>query len=259
MPDCRSCKNKISTDSNYCHQCGAKVIAERLTVKSLSKNLFLSITSLDFPFFKTFIELMISPKKVTIGYINGARKKYTSPVKFALIILSIYGVYQFLFNDFLQLISDQNFLSNIQEGWNAHPSEVEQDVQGDKAFNWLQKQYQFLILFTIPILAFFYHRFYKSKNYNLAEHLVISTYAISFTVLFSIILAFGFIPFGSEKAVKLYVSFSSIMQLFFLVWIVQRSLRGAIYKHPIVFLLTFVTFIFFFFITLTFLLTSSFL
>lgn len=150
-------------------------------------------------------------------------------------------------------------MSNIQEGWNAHPSEVEDDVQGDKAFSWLQKQYQFLVLFTIPILAFFYHKFYKSKEFNLAEHLVISTYAVSFTVLFSIILAFGFMPFGSETAVRLYVSLSSILQLFFLVWIVQRSLKGAIYKHTIVFLLTLIVFIFFFFITLTFLLTSSFL
>jgi len=101
MDNCKNCNNDIFVNAKYCNHCGAKVIIERLTIKALSKNLFLSFTSLDFPFFNTFIELMISPEKVTIGYINGARKKYTSPVKFALIILSIYGVYQFLFNDFL--------------------------------------------------------------------------------------------------------------------------------------------------------------
>lgn len=72
--NCKSCNNTLRDTQNYCDDCGAKVIRNRLTPKVLATQVNKEFISFDNKFLKTFIDLFTKPEVVINGYINGTQK-----------------------------------------------------------------------------------------------------------------------------------------------------------------------------------------
>ncbi len=246
MAECKTCKAAITTTSTYCQSCGAIIVTERLSMRSLFKKAIFKITNLDLPFYNTAKWLLTNPEKVTTGYIEGVRKIINSPIQFAIIVLSLYGFFQYFFSDFLDLVAQINFLSGFEAGFNDDPEEQVVAKRINAIVGWMQKHNQFLNFFLIPILGFLNLKFYRSVKYNLAEHIVIALYAISLSIFLVLILGFITIPFKNSINLEYYIYASAFVQIGSILWILQRSLKGAIYKPIFSLILSFIilTFIF---------------
>jgi predicted amidophosphoribosyltransferase len=86
--NCKNCNSKLSENNNFCSECGAKIVKERITVKRLLSSFFNAL-GWDSNFFITLRSLLSNPQSVLKEYISGTRKKYTNPFTFFAISLTI--------------------------------------------------------------------------------------------------------------------------------------------------------------------------
>lgn len=231
MENCKACNHPIAEVYNFCPHCGAKQVRNRLTIWSLLQGLFLKLANLDFSFFRTTKWLLIKPEMVTNRYIDGVRKIISPPMQYALVALSMYGLFQFLFANFLDLILNYNFLGGVLEGWNNYESaEPTTQDKMNEVINWLQSRNQLVLFSMIPCIAWFSFMFYRKKKYNLAEHAVISIYAVSLITVLNVLLGLIFAPVGSEAAAQNYINGTYLITVFGMTWTFKRSLGGSILK-----------------------------
>ncbi len=196
--NCKNCKSEITEIDNFCNNCGAKVIKERITVKSLFSNLLISL-GWDSNFFITLRYLIYKPQIVINEYINGTRKKYANPFTFFAIGIAFS---LFVFNQyskqFVKLSAETNtkqsettanFLSKII----GNPKKTiefdyEKQYENQKIVTEKTLKYYNLISFLLlpfyALIAFIVFR----KPYNYGEHLVINTYIQGILLFLSIIL-----------------------------------------------------------------------
>ena len=201
--NCKNCNSEMIASDNFCRDCGAKVVKERITLKSLFSNL-LDALGWDSKFFITLRFLLYKPHTVLREYIDGTRKKYTNPFTFFAIItaFSIFVYSQFP-KEIIQLSSDIS-AHRVEEMDDISTSSVNvQDAQKGRYLGYNSPDeltkgmmefemkyynlFAFLLLPLYTLIAFLVFR----KPYNYGEHLVINTYIQSMTSLFGVIL-FGF-------------------------------------------------------------------
>lgn len=246
MSTCQTCQKPIVDGSKFCPKCGAQQIANRLTLSNLVGKIFTKLSNLDSSLFRTTKWLLVNPAKVTIGYIQGVRKVISSPVSYSFILLSIYGIFQYLFSDFLDQTTKVNFLSGIIDGISSSSKAKEGGVFGKEVvavLNWLQSRNQLFIFALIPLMSLLSALFYRKKAYHLAEHLVISIYAVSFTLILSVLLGLLLAPFSSELAGNIYLQASLYLNIIAIVWIFQKSYGGSYFKPILVAFLSFIVMI----------------
>ena len=67
---CKNCQTKFLIESDFCYNCGAKVIRNRLTLKNLLNDFSEQFLNYDNKFLQTFIQLFKKPEVVIDGYIT---------------------------------------------------------------------------------------------------------------------------------------------------------------------------------------------
>ena len=204
---------------------------------------------LDLPFIRTSKLLILAPEKITLAYINGVRKVFQTPAHFALIVLSIYGIYQYFFSDFLELIAQTNFISGVESGFNRGSNEDPSQIIGP-VLNWMQKHHQFMNFSLIPILGISNRWVYGTKTFNLAEHLVIAIYAVSFSILVMTLLGTVVAISGSPVLTNLFSEFTLFLQTVTIIWVVQRSMKQSFHLVIMTMLITLVIFLILFVVIL---------
>jgi len=154
------CKNCFeNTTSNFCANCGQKVIKNKLNFKDLFNQIKTDIFNIESVLLNTLLSLFIKPRQICSDYINGKRKAYINPLKLLVVLISI-----------------KTF---IEIKMNAHKNEVGQLLFESGYFKFI------ILLFLIPILAGLAYLFFKKYKYNFTEHVVIASYLISATTLIS--------------------------------------------------------------------------
>ncbi|MEM7655034.1 MAG: hypothetical protein AAF399_02805 [Bacteroidota bacterium] len=189
--------------------------------------------ALDFPFFQTSKSLLLHPSQVSIGYIRGVRKRINPPVQYALLALSLYGIFQFFAKDFLNMVAQNNFLSGFSEGFSDYEGSAKTAARSDKmknAVNWLQSRNQFFLFLMIPCMGWLSSLFYRKKGYNFAEHLVIAIYAVAFSSLLTVVVGLLMASIGGEAVARKFTTISMILPLIGITWIWQQSLKGGIIR-----------------------------
>ena len=73
---------------NYCNQCGQKR-QQRLSTEYVASEVYSGFFDFESPFLKTLITLTVNPGKVYREYIDGARKRYFSPVRYSLWLMTL--------------------------------------------------------------------------------------------------------------------------------------------------------------------------
>ena len=195
--DCKNCKSELNPKNNFCSECGAKIIRERITIKSLFSNVLI-ILGWDSNFFVTLRHLLYKPQIVFKEYINGTRKKYANPFAFFAISLAIS---LFVINQYSEQFIQLSTMSNLQQvDENVLSSDNSNESNGLKALGFKSqkefnesiiefqlKYYNLISFLSLPLftlIAFFVFR----KPYNYGEHLVINTYILSMTTFLGILL-----------------------------------------------------------------------
>lgn len=183
---CKNCTSNLQTHHNYCPECGAKVIRNRLTLKALFSHFSEQFLNYDNKFFQTFKNIFIKPEKVIGSYIDGTRKKYVNVISYFAIALTLSGFQLFVVNKFFPELMNVDFMA--QEG----AEEFQQ-----QNMNFAQEYQSIIFMLSVPLYALVSKIvFFNYKQYNYTEHLVINMYltahlSIVFSFVFLITSLFG--------------------------------------------------------------------
>lgn len=173
--NCKNCKTNLSNDINFCPQCGARVIRNRLTPTVLIQQLNEEVISLDNKFLITLVDLFKKPEFVIDGYILGLRKRYLNVITYYAISLSLLGLQMFLLKEFAPEFLDSESMNFVPETANSESNDF---MIKSQTINGYLLEYQ-NVLFTIlmPFLAIGSWIVYLDKGkYNYTEHLVLNIY-----------------------------------------------------------------------------------
>ncbi|MDP2159166.1 MAG: DUF3667 domain-containing protein [Flavobacterium sp.] len=179
MP-CKNCQSEMLVNDAFCSTCGAKVIANRITIKQIVSDLSLTYFSFDNKFFVTFKAIFADPSDVVNGYINGLRMRYVNPISYFIIAVAMGG--------FFSLLMVRGHLVEIDY---AQFSDPNSPIKMEEIMRKVADYNNLVYLISLPFMALMSKIvFYNLKQYNYAEHLVIYGYTYSQCA----ILSFLFIP-----------------------------------------------------------------
>tara|TARA_R100000306_G_scaffold15292_1_gene19394 strand:+ start:9893 stop:10744 length:852 start_codon:yes stop_codon:yes gene_type:complete len=215
--NCKNCEETLAVGTNYCHECGAKVLTNRLTLRYLFSEIYQAFFSIDSnkPL-RTFIDLFKKPEEVIDGYINGVRKKYIHAFGYFTIAVTFSSIFYFIYLKFFPEALDSTFY--IQSNDEAQ-IELIRNTQR-KAF-----EYQTFIFFAfVPILALpSWIVFFNKKKYNYAEHLIINLYCYSQASIITITLFF--LTIWSSTLFSITSMASLIIQIIYFAYVLKRLFK----------------------------------
>ncbi len=195
---CKNCHAELDDDQNFCYQCGAKVIRNRLTPKIIAKQINEEFISIDNRLLQTLIDLMRKPDSVINGYINGLRKRYVGVISYYAIALTVLGFQVFLLKTFFPDFFESQSNAMVT-GFNATgPQAKNAFTDGMQiASGWLMEYQGILFTMLMPLLAVGTWLLYLDKRvHNYTEHIVINLYTNSQTIFFSFVIYIAFALFG---------------------------------------------------------------
>lgn len=177
-----TCKNcNTSLNGNYCSNCGQKADEERFKLSNITELFIHGFYHVHGGVFYSIKELTIRPGKMLHDYISGKRVAYVNPFTF-LVLISLVGGFVFKWS-----------------GVTEHINEIYM-ATGD-TIKFTSNHLNYRILLTIPIYALLCGLFYKGYKFNLAEHLIINTFAITQSML---IMSFWMLLIGIVKPTDFY-------------------------------------------------------
>lgn len=183
--NCKTCNNPYENTAQYCSNCGAKIVDDRLSLKGTWEEFVGPFFSWDNNFWRTFIGLFTNPKDVLEAYISGARKKYFQP--FSYIIL--YATIAVFFYKFFPLDIIFDYSEGFTKGYNSTNSSSNVPKIDMKGYmETLMSYYNFFVLLLIPIYALTSYIIFNKKGHNFFEHLVFNSYLQSNLGFISLIL-----------------------------------------------------------------------
>lgn len=178
---CKNCNHTFT--KHYCNGCGQKK-ATRITTEHLAHEVMHATLHADKGIFPFISRLILSPGLIAREYIDGKRKIF-NPVQF--LMLSIGFV--------IALMSITHFYENV-EIWQSkstagNSSAMQQKLIGYDSF--IKKNGNILVIFLIPIFAFFGKMVFSKQNHNYAEHIMLSVFVISLSnILTGVMLALNY-------------------------------------------------------------------
>jgi len=166
--ECKNCQRPLTSDTNFCLQCGAKVIRNRLTFKILWMDFQERFLNYDNTFLRTLIHLFSRPQEVILGYIEGVRKKYMDPISYFGIALTLSGFQVFLTKRLFQNSIDMDIFH----------SGMNQEVFR-KTFTTALDYQALIFVLIIPLFAFCGWLVMNRRRHLFTEHIVTSTYILA--------------------------------------------------------------------------------
>ena len=223
--NCKNCTTELSLNSEFCNQCGGKVIRNRLTFKNLFEHITETFFNYDNKLLRTFIDLFKKPEAVIDNYVTGIRKRYVNPISFFGLSLTISGLSVFIIKKFyLQYFDIVAWFSSLEIFSNPGSQKMLENYSTSETM-----EYSSLIFSAIvPVFGLLSWIIFYDKKYNLAEHIVIYIYSMSLISIISVfigqVILFTiptfYIPFVflSYPLILLYHSFI-LKRLFKLSWL----------------------------------------
>lgn len=189
--NCKNCTYQLKHENKFCPNCGAKIIHNRLTLKSLCSEFLQRFFNYDNTFFKTVRHMLTQPEVVIESFINGSRKKYINPLNFFLISLAITGLYNFLYKSFLL----EETMAYYETAFGNIDGKNEFSDSMLKPFYFFLEYFNLFAFAAIPINALITKiTFFNYRQHNFTEHIIINLYTVSqyqlVVYLFSIPLLF---------------------------------------------------------------------
>ena len=213
--NCKNCDIPLSKSQRYCFECGARVIKNRLTIKTLFHQINAEFLSVDNKLLKTFMHLFSKPEVVINGFIDGTRKKYMGVIQYLAIALTLLGLQVFLMEN---VFNDPDmYTSTFLEEMAKKPGQENNPFLNPNSkfsdFNSFQSLY-----FTISLpfsalatwVAFWVVGF---RQFNFTEHIVLNIYYGAQVTIFSTIIYIATLAFGIN-----YFATSLFITILFLIY-----------------------------------------
>ena len=80
--NCKNCQEPLNENSQFCNNCGGKVVSQRITFKKLFVDFFINVFGVDNKFFLTLRKILTNPENVINEYLDGVRNRYINPFAF---------------------------------------------------------------------------------------------------------------------------------------------------------------------------------
>lgn len=208
---CKNCNTALLDSNNYCSNCGAKTIRNRLTLRNLMEDFSQNYFNIDNKFLKTFLHLFSKPEAVIGSYIDGTRKRYINPISFLAISLTLSGMYFFFFKKkFAEIMT------------NSQAFETEGQQKLTEAITNFTTEYNSLIYFVIiPVIGLISLIVFYDKKYNFTEHTVIYLYSMPLSSVISILISI----------ITLLVSPNNYMFMSIFIYVFMFTYHGYILKR----------------------------
>ncbi|MEL0454615.1 DUF3667 domain-containing protein [Flavobacteriaceae bacterium SZ-1-7] len=163
---CKNCNTPILAEQNYCPECGAKVIRNRLTLKNLFQNFTETFFNYDNKLLQTFLNLFKKPEDVIGSYIDGVRKKYANPISYFGIAITVSGLYLLIANKFFPEVMDYTLFSA-----------PEQEEFQKRNVSFVQEYQSLFMMLYVPIYAIMARVSFLGYNkFNYTELVVVFLY-----------------------------------------------------------------------------------
>ncbi|WP_262732539.1 DUF3667 domain-containing protein [Gaetbulibacter sp. NE] len=228
--NCKNCNTNLAVEQNYCFECGAKIIRNRLTLSNIFSEVKEHLFQYDNKLFQTFILLFKKPEAVINSYIDGTRKKYINVIQYFAISLTLIGIQVFLLNTFFEdvLFKDISFLNKFDNGvTNSSDFLKDQATIQQKVSN-----YQNIIyIITVPISAFATwaaHYLTNYRQFNFTEHIVINLYYSSQAIIVTALLNIIFLCVGANYYVI--SSLISFLTIVYYIYIFKRVIGAGFWQ-----------------------------
>ncbi len=191
---CKNCNTSLSTESDYCHVCGGKVIRNRLTLKNLFEHISETFFNYDNKLLRTFLTLFKKPGDVISGYINGTRKKYVNVISYFALAITLAGLQVFVIQKFQTDVPFYDTTTEIGQ---------KQQALFDKIFKFTSDYQSLIMMLYIPFYALLARIvFLKNNKLNYTELLVVFLYAqaqmsISIGIITIIVVPLNIVSFAT--------------------------------------------------------------
>ena len=180
--NCKNCQNQF--EGNYCPNCGQiREANNRLRFLPIVQRFLDDTFDLNHGFFFTVWQLLLNPGRVGSNYIGGKRQRYTSPLRFLIIMVALQALIDFL-SDSNRLIKEFEMVFNPLISSRLNDSIT--------YYNYvLGTEYALYIgIASIAIFPIAFNIFFRRLNYNYTELLVISFYYFGIAQFLSTITVF---------------------------------------------------------------------
>lgn len=201
--ECKNCSFELTEEDNFCKECGAKVIHNRLTFRNLWAYFSEQFLNYDNKLLQTYVHLFKKPEKVAGGFVDGIRKRYVNPFSYFALGLTLVGIQFFVMRKYFPEATD---LSSLVP---KNTPQSEMDI------SWSFDYYSLLALINIPFYALIARIvFMKLKRFNYTEHLVIMTYLSAQYAITNFPILLTTTIFGLN-----YYIAGNVMNLFFMIYV----------------------------------------
>jgi hypothetical protein len=109
--ECKNCKNQLPENSDFCNECGGKVIRNRLTFRNIFEHISETFFNYDNKLLRTLVDLFKKPETVIGGYIDGVRKRYVNPISYFGLAITMSGLYLIIVSKFYPESMDFSILT----------------------------------------------------------------------------------------------------------------------------------------------------
>ncbi|MCF7561442.1 DUF3667 domain-containing protein [Sabulilitoribacter multivorans] len=195
---CKNCDTKLLDTQKYCFECGAKVIKNRLTLKSIFQDINSQFFNYDNKLFQTFKLLFTKPEEVIISFINGTRKKYINVIQYFAISLTLVGFQIFLMNTFFKdaYNIDMPFGNTLENFPNQDKNPFSpQNFSYEEVNNYQSLIYILSVPFS-AIATWLTYFIIGNRRFNFTEHIIINLYYSAQIVIVTAIITILFLCFG---------------------------------------------------------------
>jgi hypothetical protein len=151
--NCKNCETLF--EGKFCPQCGQKASTGRLTVGHVLEEAWHGVTHTDRSFLSLLTAMIGDPGRVINEYIAGRRKKYFSPYMFYAVITGL------LIFVTLKVFAKEDALYHRYNEFGRI----------------VYEEYELLVLFSIPIVAFCCRLVFLRGKYNYAEWATVLVFA----------------------------------------------------------------------------------
>ena len=165
-PNCGS-----ATDTPFCGRCGQSRALD-LDLASLFRGSFARILDLDGGFLHTFVRLTRDPGGVCRDYVSGRRQRYTHPVNYCFVLVTMYAL-------------TINMLGiEISLGDAIEYGETERRV-----YHTLHGLLAYLLFLTLIPVAAVQRRLFSASGYGLADSYVFALFVIGHSTVIGVVFA----------------------------------------------------------------------
>jgi len=200
---CKNCGNEAAV--KYCSVCGQPTSTGRLNVKELLLGFWDVFTHAEQGIFKAVYLLTTRPSLFAKEYISGKRKKYFSPIKYLVVIVTFSAL----------VILNFSRLGLPFEPAFPNDSSVDDIVEQDY-FN--HKNYKTQLFLSIPLASLISWLLFRKSKFNYAENLVLNTYLLAQTILFHSVLITPSLILSNPDIDQWIIVFYLVVSFIYITW-----------------------------------------